>query len=249
MNASFVMPLVPKTNNRVQATINFANPLGGLDQLLHGSDHLRGWGATPLIDGTLYQVRGFDASSHEYLYQVNPRFGATNPSSTTFRTPFRVTLDVRVDYGHSSAEQSLELNLRIKPPLAGTRASVDSIAARELRSGWSNPYTFLLRFSDSLALSRSQSEKIQAESKIVAARADSIYRALATHLVSLPAHFDMSEALKGVIATNDAAWEMNYAEADFIKNLLGPAQIRRLPSVLYQMVTVPGYKGRFIGFF
>ncbi len=245
LNMSLVMPNVPKTNNRVQATVNFANPLGGLDQLLHGSDHLRGWGATPLIDGTLYQVRGFDQTSREYLYQVNPRFGATNPATTTFRTPFRVTLDVRVDYGRSGPEQNLELSMRIKPPLSGTRATVDSIMARQKRAGWSDPYVLMLRFADSLALSRAQSEQIQKESAKLAAHVDSMYRTLAQYLVALPSHYDVSEALSRVTETNNAAWQVNYDEATFIKEILTSAQIRRLPATLYSMVTIPGYKGRF----
>jgi hypothetical protein len=245
MNMSLVMPNVPRTNNRLQATLNFANPLGGLDQLLHGTDHLRGWGATPLIDGTLYQIRGFDQSSHEYLYQVNPRFGATSPSATTFRTPFRMTLDVRLDYGRSAAEQNLELNIRIKPPLVGTRASLDSIIARQKRTGWSNPYTLMMRFADSLALSRAQTEQIQAQSNKLVTRVDSLYRSLAEYLVALPQNYDVSEAVKRLTAVNNEAWEINYAESTFIKQVLTSAQIRRLPGPVYAMVTTPNFKGRF----
>jgi hypothetical protein len=249
MNASVVIPNVPRTNNRVQASLNLANPLGGLDQLLHGSDKLHGWGSAPLIDGTLFRVRGFDATSRQYIYQVNPRFGSSNPATNTFRSPFRITLDVRVDYGHSAQEQSLELNLRIKPPLVGTRATADTIKDRYIKNGYSDPYRILLRFADSLALSRAQSEQIQAEQKVTVARADSMYRTLAEYLAALPPSFDIAEALTHVTATNDSAWAMNYAEVPFIKNLLTPAQIRRLPGPVFNMVTTTNFKGRFFGFY
>jgi hypothetical protein len=58
MNASLLASNIPRTANRLSVSLNLANPLGGIDQLLHGSDRLRGWGATPIPDGTLYQIRG-----------------------------------------------------------------------------------------------------------------------------------------------------------------------------------------------
>jgi hypothetical protein len=245
MNGSLFVSNVPRTQNRVQASINFANPLGGLDQLLHGSDHLRGWGSTPLIDGTLYQVRGFDRATQRFIYQVNPRFGNTSPATSTFRSPFRVTLDVRIDYGHSAQEQALELNLRVKPPLVGTRATADTIKARYMRQGFTDLYKRMLLFADSMALSRAQVEQIQAQEKNLLQRADSIYSRLGTELAALPPNYDLSAALKRATDANDAAWKMIYAESPFIKNLLTPGQIRRLPDPIREMVLDPDFKGRF----
>jgi hypothetical protein len=247
-NASLVIPRLPKTNGRMQATLNLANPLGGLDQLLHRSDKLHGWGSTPLIDGTLYQVRGFDPSSNRFIYQVNPRFGSTSPSATTFRSPFRVTLDIRYDYGRNQQEQGLELNLRIKPPLVGTRAAADTIKARYTRSGFTDVYAIMLRYADSLALTRSQTEKIQAEQKDLLATADTIYSGLAVYLVALPSNYNATEAVRHVTAANDSAWNKIYAESRFIKDLLTVGQLRRLPAPIFAMVTTENFKGRFFGF-
>jgi hypothetical protein len=141
MNASLFMPQVPWTNGRVQASLNLSNPLGGLDQLLHGSGGLRGWGSAPVIDGTLYRVQRFDPDSQRFVYQVNPRFGSPMAGATTFRSPFRVTLDVRLDYGPSAEEQRLEQNLRIKPSLVGTRAPADSIRNRYVASSFVGLYS------------------------------------------------------------------------------------------------------------
>ena len=244
-NAALVIPRLPKTNGRMQATLNLANPLGGLDQLLHGSDKLHGWGSTPLIDGTLYQVRGFDPASSRFTYQVNPRFGSTSPAASTFRSPFRITLDVRYDYGRNQQEQGLELNLRIKPPLVGTRASADTIKARYQKSGFTDLYAVMLRFADSLALTRAQTESIQAEEKVLLAKADTIYAGLAAYLVALPPNYDATEAVKHVTAANDSAWNKIYAESAFIKNLLTPGQVRRLVPPIFAMVTTNNFKGRF----
>jgi len=245
MNANVFMPNVPGTKNRVQLSLNIANPLGGLDQLLHGSDKLHGWGTTPFIDGTLYQVRGFDASAQRYVYQVNPRFGSTAPAISTLRTPFRLTFDVRIDYGRSAEEQRLDLNLRIKPPLVGTRAAADTIKARYMATSFTDPYKVILRFADSIALSRAQTEQIQAEQKILLAKADSIYKQLAAYLVALPDHYTPSEAVKRVNDTNDSVWKVIYAEAPFLRSLLTPGQQRILPLGIREMVTIENYKGRF----
>ncbi|HEY4216407.1 MAG TPA: carboxypeptidase-like regulatory domain-containing protein [Gemmatimonadaceae bacterium] len=245
MNASVFVPYVPGTNRRMQASLNIANPLGGLDQLLHGSSKLHGWGSAPLIDGTLYQVRGFDPSTQQFVYAVNPRFGATSPSASTFRTPFRLTLDVRLDYGRSSQEQALDLNLRIKPPLAGTRATADTIKNRYMKTGFSDVYMVMLHYADSLALNQAQMEKMLAQQKILQAKADSIYGSLAGYLVALPSDYDVKTALARTTKTSDDMWNVVYAESPFIKGLLTPGQIRLLPAPIRDMVTTPGYKGRF----
>lgn len=220
MNASVFMPSVPGTNDRVQVLLNFANPLGGLDQLLHGSNNLHGWGSVQIVDGTLYQVRAFEPIAQRFVYEVNPRFGSSNPAFNTLRAPFRVTLDVRIDYGRSAVEQALGLNLRIKPPLSGTRATADTIKARYMRSGFTDVYKTMLLVADSLALTRTQSEQMQAEEITLTAKADTIYSKLARRLVGLPANYDVADAVKQVNEANDQMWDAIHAEAPFIRQLL-----------------------------
>jgi hypothetical protein len=251
MNASIFVANVPRTNNRMSATLNLANPLGGLDQLLHGSDHLHGWGASPFIDGTLYQVRGFDANAKRYLYQVNPRFGNTSPSTSTFRSPFRITLDVRMNLGHDAQEQAVMLAMRVKPPLKGTRASADTIKSRYMgttgTNGFSDIYKLMLRYADSIALSRDQAEKVQARQKVLIAKADSVYGELGRYLAALPAGegFDAKDAAKHVTDASNGMWDIIYAERPWLKELLTPGQIRLLPGGLREMVLDPGFKGKF----
>jgi len=245
MNASIFATNIPKTDNRLNVTLNLANPLGGLDQLLHGSDHLHGWGMTPFPDGTLYQVRGFDPIAQRYQYQVNPRFGNTNPAFTTLRSPFRMTLDVRWDYGPNRQEQAVVLNVRVKAPLAGTRATADTIQHRYVcgnaqgANGYSDIYRLLLRLSDSLALSRDQVEKMQARQKFMRAKADSVYGELAKYLFAMPMDFSAKVAAKRVTDTETDMWQLIYGEAGFLKELLTPGQIRLLPGPIYNMVTTP----------
>jgi hypothetical protein len=244
MNAALTMLSSPGANRRWQMSLNFSNPLSGLDQLLHGSNGLRGWGSVPFIDGSLYQVRGFDQSRRQFLYRVNPRFGSSTPSLSTFRAPFRVTFDVRIDYGRSAEEQRLELNLRIKPPLVGTRATYDTIHARYI-TGVTDPYRVMLNFADSIALSRAQVDSIRAQDKDFTRRADSVYIELAHYLVTLPPDFSITEAVKRVNDANDAAWKVVYGETAFIRKLLTSGQVRRLPFGVRDMVMSDRAQGRF----
>jgi len=235
--------------NIVRGTFSRLPSLGGIDQLLHGDDHLRGWGATPFMDGTLYQVRGFDATARRYIYQVNPRFGNTSPSASTLRSPFRMTLDVRMNLGHDAQEQDVILKMRVKPALKGTRASADTLKNRYMNSTSSNAfmdiYKLMLRYADSLALSRDQSEKVQARQKLLIARADSVFGGLAGYLAKLPESYSAKDAAKHVTDAATAMWDIIYAEGPWIKELLTPGQLRLLPGGLREMVTTPGFKGRF----
>ena len=92
--------------NRVDVGLNLANPLGGLDQLVHGANNLKGWGTPALPNPVLYTVRGFDPNTNNFLYNINPRFGSTSPTNSTIRAPFRMTLDVSVDIGRPSPSSS-----------------------------------------------------------------------------------------------------------------------------------------------
>jgi hypothetical protein len=244
MNAALGMRGTSSSGRGWQLTAYFSNPLSGIDQLLHGANGLRGWGSVPFIDGTLYQVRGFDPTSKQFLYRVNPRFGSSTPSLSTLRNPFRLTLDVRLDYGRSPEEQRLELNLRIKPPLVGTRATYDTIHARYI-TGVTDPYRVMLNFADSLALSRAQVDSMREQDKIFTRRADSVYIELAHYLAALPADYSVTEAVKRVNDANEAAWKIVYGEASFIRKLLTSGQVRRLTFGIREMVITDKPQGRF----
>jgi hypothetical protein len=251
MNATlFVFPTIPRTRDRAKISLSFANPLGGIDRLLHGTN-LHGWGMQPFPDQTLYQVRGYDASKSRFTYQVNSRFGSTSPSTSGIRAPFRITLDVSLDIGHSAQEQQLALTMRMRPAAVGTRAPADSLRARFMRqtssNGFMDFYGLMLsgRYADSLALSREQMEQFQSERATLRAKADSIFRGLAEYLAALPNRYDQREAVKRQAQASTDVWNQVYAEKDFLLKVLTPGQVRRLPQPLYQMVTVPNYKGRF----
>ena len=75
-----------KIPDRATISLGIANPLTGIDALLHGSSNLHGWGAPAATDPNLLYVRGFDQTAQRYIYDVNPRFGANRQARASKST-------------------------------------------------------------------------------------------------------------------------------------------------------------------
>lgn len=210
---------------RMDVTINFANPLGGIDQLLHRANNLRGWGAPAVPDRTLYTVRGFDASAHAFLYDVNRRFGSTNPAATTFRAPFRLTLDVSVDIARSIPEQMLDSWLKAgRAGRPGTKITAADLYRRFSRTV-PDPYAELLQQSDSLLLSDAEVTALQSADRQYRARLDAMWNDLAAYLASLPDRFDFDAASRRTDDVTDDAWEVTRLDVQRqLSTILAPAQ-------------------------
>ncbi|MEP7346952.1 MAG: hypothetical protein ABI877_16905, partial [Gemmatimonadaceae bacterium] len=85
-------------NRRLAVSIVTNNLIGGLDRALHGDD-LHGWGSFRGQDNTLLYVRGFDAQTNQYIYQVNERFGASRQGQNGITVPFQIGLQARYTVG------------------------------------------------------------------------------------------------------------------------------------------------------
>ncbi len=235
---------LPHVDRRAKVTLSMLNVLGGLDGLLHGANGLRGWGTPPIADPVLYRARGFDQDTHRFLYDVNGRFGTASPATTTLRAPFRLSLDVSMDIGRSPGSQGIEQSLRIRPGLLGTRAPADTIKKRYIVS-YTDVYGMLISLGDSIALSGDQIRQFQSRRAVLSGIADSLYTDLAQYLAAIPVKYDRGAAQAHINTTRDAVWEAIYAEIPFLKTLMTPGQVNRLPSAMKAMLTVPNYHGRF----
>jgi hypothetical protein len=214
---------------RMDVTINLANPLGGLDQLLHGQNDLHGWGTSALPDRTLYTVRGFDPSANRFLYDVNQRFGSTRPSSNTLRAPFRLTLDVSFDIARSIPEQQLERWLRPgRNGRPGNRPTAEDLLKRFQRTV-PDAYAELLAQSDSLLVSDAQVAALQQAQNRYRARVDSLWRDLSGYIAGLEDHYDLEAASRRVDATTDDVWEFSRLDVQQqLTRILAPAQTTQL---------------------
>jgi hypothetical protein len=212
-------------------SLTFANPLGGLDQLLHGS-HLQGWGNPALPSPTLYYVRGFDPVQNRYLYTVNPRFGDTRPVNNALQAPFRVTLDVRVNYGPSMGAQQLDRWLRPgRDGMPGPKLTAADLKKRYARSV-PDPYRSIVVESDSLLLTTDQLRRITELQTAYATKVDSVWSQLTEWMAALPDHFDVNATMQRQEATIDAVWEMGRVELQAeLPKVLSPVQLHILPGM------------------
>ena len=216
----------------VAGSVNFANPLAGLDQLLHGGDHLRGWGLPAAPDPILYYVRGFDPTRTRFIYDVNPRFGNTRPSLGAVLHPFRVTVDISFTLNGNVAKQQVMVYLRPTRNAPGARPPADTILRRLRSTGISaaSPYYWLLANADSLLLSPEQLNALTAGQARRTATIDSTYKALSVELATLPAEFDADAVVKRVQVVNSSIFQWPANEAAFLRSVLTPIQVRLLPT-------------------
>jgi hypothetical protein len=220
---------VPHLNRNASLSLNFANPLTGIDLLLHGSGNLRGWGGAAFPDATLYQVRGFDAATQTYTYEVNPRFGQSRPASTAITNPFRVTLDISLDLrGNANAKMA---QMIVRPPRGSDaeRATPDTIYTRMRATGTAPDWAGgILRMSDSLLLTESQQLALRRMSDRARAMDDSTLHAGAAALSAMPMSAPSDSVRAKVNSINQCTGQSGARSEPGIKAILTPRQIRLL---------------------
>lgn len=220
------------------ASVYFENPLGGLDQLLHGSGALRGWGGPRLPDPVLLVPRAFDPSTARFAYAVNPRFGSTRGVTSGLVRPFRVAVEMSIDLSVPFAVQTLRRAL--EPPVrgkAGTRTA-DSLATFLVRRRVGNLFQFVLAESDSLFLTPTQIAALRTASAAYTAEARSRYVPLGHYLAGRSAKAVGPAALDTVKATEAGYQQQFWRAVEHMATILTPSQRQLLP-ILDQMLATP----------
>lgn len=231
-----------RLGERSTIALNLTNPLAGVDQLLHGS-RLRGWGQPAIPDPVLLQVRGFDPAAQRYRYAVNPRFGDTRPATTTWRVPFRVTLDIALDLAPPLPQQQLGKWLSPgRRGRAGPRLAAPDLLKRYQRNT-PDPYGAILRVADSLLLTPSQIEALQAARASYRARTDSVWATLGNYLASLGDDYDVAAATRRQSEAADSVDDLARADVRAtLPRILTAAQIAVLPELAASFYSGPRRK-------
>lgn len=233
--------------SRVNMTVFANNILSGLDQLFNGND-LRGWGGVATPDATLLIPRGFDATAKAFRYDVNPRFGETRPSRTTWREPFRVSIDMQirlhVDYDVQTLRRVLE---PVKMNGRYERRGVDSLMKQYLDET-SSIHRAVVAEGDSLFLRPDQIATLRQRDSVFAEGVRAIYRPLAEYLVNVPGGRASAEALAKAKDAKDAYWALFWKQPEIAAELLDSQQIE-LMSLLKDMLTIPQGKRKGHQFF
>jgi hypothetical protein len=237
LNMQWRPPVPPRLLGRANVTVYAQNVLGGVDQLLHGANGLRGWGAQVMPDPLLLVVRGFDAQALAYRYAVNPNFAETRPARSLTRAPFRLTLDVSMDLSVNPELQ--QLRRAIEPvryqDRGWTRRSASDITAMYLE-GTSSIYKLLVAERDSLFLSREQIERLMSADSIYSARVLAVYEPLGAYLAN-EGTGARGAALERVEAAHREYWRIFWEQPEIAAELLSLSQ-RALMPVLTGMLSL-----------
>jgi hypothetical protein len=220
-----------------------SNLLGGLDQALHGSDRLHGWGASAAPDPVLLTVRGFDAAAKRFQYDVNPRFGSTRPSETVVRAPFRVTLDFSLEVGVPSDRQAIQRRLdRGRGGRSGAKANADSLV--QFFSGQvPDLYEVMLSVRDSLLLTTAQVTTLQQAALRYNEKTKALWAELGRWAADVPDDYDAREVARRSTRAVEEAWVLLKSERPLVLGVLTPLQRSLLTGffndLLYSEKSVP----------
>lgn len=217
-----------------RATLSFSvnNPLGAADLMLHGQNGLHGWGQYAFPDQTLLYVRGFDAAAQRYRYEVNPRFGSTNPQFSAFRSPVTVTMALRVDIGPSRERQTLTQQLDRGRKHQGQKLTEPMIKAMYGSGGVLNPMAQMLRQSDTLELTGPQADSLATMNRTYTIQLDSIWTGVARELAAMPVKYDQGLAYDRYRHARESSVDLLIALAPRLNALLTDDQRRKLPPLV-----------------
>jgi hypothetical protein len=214
---------------RTMLSFSISNPLAGADLLLHGENHVHGWGQFAQPDNQLLYVRGFDPTAKRFIYQVNPRFGNTSPAASALRSPVAVTALVRVDLGPTRERQILTRTLDQGRASRGTRVTAAELRAAYGSGGLINPMAVILRAADSLKLTGAQADSVATLNRWYLVRLDSIWNPVVRSYAALPEKYSQRDAYIRYVRAREASVDLLIKLAPSLNGLLTPAQKRRLP--------------------
>jgi len=182
-----------------------------------------------LPDQSLLYVRGFDASSGRYLYEVNQRFGATLPALSAFRLPVTLTAMLRFDVGPTRERQSLTMQLDRGRRTEGQKMPEQFLRLMYGTGGIPNPMMQILRQQDTLHLAPQQADSIASLNRWYSVRVDSIWTPVAKYLSDLPNSYDQGAAYDHYLMARRASIDLLAELAPRVKQILSAEQLRKLP--------------------
>lgn len=226
----YYRPFIQGTASRMNFTLTFSNPLTGLDALVHRG-RLEGWGQPAFPDPTLLYVRGFDAGSSAFKYQVNQRFGETRAALSIPTAPFQATLEMRVSLGPSNEVNSGKMTMRQVMPAGKPAMEERAIKARYAGQS-ANQLLGLIQQKDSLALTRAQVDSITRIVGQLNKRTDSVWTPLAAWLAKEPRTGHEREIGRRLSEANRITTVPLCDALDAVRLLLTPAQLKKVKQPL-----------------
>ena len=229
-------PLKVRMPQRASLSFQLSNPLGAADLIVNGSGNLKGWGQMPVPDPQLLYVRGFDpataTSPARYRYEVNRRFGATNPAFNQFRAPVTLTAMLRFDVGPTRERQMLTQQLDRGRRTQGSKAPEQLLRAVFGNGGIANPMAALLRDQDTLKLTSRQADSIATLNRQYIIKLDGIWSPIVREFAALPDSFEHDEVYHRYLVARRQTVDLLRQMAPHVRGLLTDEQFRRVPGFI-----------------
>lgn len=215
-------------DRRLTMSLQLQNALVGIDQLLHGSDDMHGWGQPVFPDRTLLFVRGFDQASQRFLYQVNEHFGVANGRTSAYRVPFQIGLQGRLTLGRDPSRQQVR---QIFGGADGKTPTREQYKARMQRIV-PDPFKATLALDDSLALALTPAQKTRllALDDALLPKVDALTSDIADMLVSAGANPDPRVIFARLSGKTNEGRQMAERALVELKATLTPEQWAKLPN-------------------
>jgi len=241
MNAGLSVQFTPAwQQKRLTLSIQTSNVVSGADMLLHGPNHLHGWGQFFGTDENLLYVRGFDPATRQYKYAVNERFGVQRANQTFAVNPFQLMLSARINLGAAGGPMMMG-GPGAAPGAAKGGMGADMMRARLART-IPNPFRRTIELKDSLALvlDSAQLAKLKVHGDAFQVHADSIITKLATIMSAPLTGPGAADVAARVRTETDAGQTLEKGAIADLHTILTDAQFAKLPaSVTKPPVTTP----------
>jgi hypothetical protein len=223
--------------HHIQSNIYFQNVLAGLDQALHNDHSLRGWGGQATPDPVLLIPRGFDPTTQQFAYDVNPRFGDTRSGRSFSLNPFQIMIDFRVDLSTDYDVQ--QLRRAVEPergPHGWQQRSAASITTSYLATT-SDIYKMAIVQSDSLFLTAKQIAALEQADSAYSQHVRDLYVPLGKFLVERESRTGQAE-LDSVKVTQKLYWKIFWEQVDIAATIITPVQ-REYFDLLKSLLQIP----------
>jgi len=230
-------PAMLGLDRRFTASLTTVNLMGGLDQLLHDNNSLKGWGGFVRPDPVLLAVTGFDAPAQQYRYAVNERFGTSAAGTSAFRTPFQVGVQFRYTLGADPVRDRLRAAFSGQggggggggAGAAGGGGQGGGFGGGIARLLENNPIKRLLAI-DSLELTPAQKATLQPLADSLDARGKTAIAEFQQRVEKAGANPDFAALFGGLRPTLEAAQRAVRASLDTAQKVLTPAQWAKVPA-------------------
>jgi hypothetical protein len=216
-------------NRRLMISVNTQNLLGGIDELLHGSGNLHGWGAIRSQDNTLLYTRGFDPVNNRYLYEVNERFGASRQGANGITVPFQVGVNARLMLGPDRTRDAIDAVRGAAMGRGGRGGGAAGPGGFATALTNFNPILQIINLKDSLQLSEEQVAKLTVVSDSLNVRNTDLAAVVRRDVESAGANPDMA-ALNARLRPQLEKVQANQQTAlRLAQAILTPEQWQKLP--------------------